>query len=196
MKVSKAKTKKMFQAIGFSAAGKWDNPTLKRRTAALHKNIDPDAELDDPELNDLLHKLVEASENGEEVEFVVSKKSKRAAPDKTDEPEEPTTKKKSGKKSGKKKSGKKTTASKKTTSKKRTSVSGKSEGKDEFDTVLGTPEAQFNKALSKKAQTHKEIVEKAGLPPKPTHYNHLMRLRKAGFVVETTKGRFKAFKIK
>jgi len=179
---------KIFEALGFKTATKWNAKRMAAKLGNL-EDLTDGVDIEDPKMASMIKKIVKADkviigESTKTEEAPVeekktskkksAKKSKKKAKKADKEVETPKKKKKekkSAKKSDKKKSAKKTD--------KKTSAKDK-KGMDSFGSRIGTNNAVINKCISKKPKNMKEIVEQAGLSG--SFYNHLNKLAEKGLI--------------
>jgi DNA-binding HxlR family transcriptional regulator len=185
MKVDKAVAVALFQAMGRKTADKWTPTVLAGKLNALKDETRSDlrSALTDPGMEETLDEVLDALEKGETVEV----EGEGEAPGKG-------RKKKAGKGSqpataargGKKPAGKAATAKAATTARKGGSPAvAEKRKRDKLGAFEGGGRFLIGRALSKKPQTMRELMEKAGV--KRTYYDYLDRLADEGKVIRNGK---------
>lgn len=161
----------LLEELNFATASGWNNKRLSVKLKALGK-MDPESlSVESGDNETLLSEVLTAIEGDEDITItgddVADAGSKKGKKDKD----------KKGKKDKEgDKGGKETKAKKEATP------------KDRFNMRLGTRAAEINKALTKKPQTMKEIVERSGVKP-PIH-SHMQKLLAQGFVKKDKEGKY------
>jgi len=98
----RSKAINLFKVLGYKVAGKWDDEKLCKKINQLPELVDPDVELDDPAMQDLLISLLGGLQDGKVIEIQVDKAAKEEASAETKVPLKEKTKTKLKSKSVKK----------------------------------------------------------------------------------------------
>lgn len=167
MQVSQESARKLLKGLGYATADEWPSNKLAKRLGAIKDNQTQIEELEDTEDKNLCDALLEAIENGEEIEI------------NSDETEAPV---KGSKAKGDKSKKASATAGKKSSDGKKDKV-----GLDRFGCRVGSVAAQINEQLGRKPKSAKEVAESSGSKLTRVH-SHLRWLCLKGHVERTDKG--------
>lgn len=178
--VSLTRARKIFQALGFKTAGNWNEVRLTKKIQNL-PDLAEGAKLDD-KMQKRVNTICNAIKAGKKVVVInledVAVDKKRASY--VEETVKRDTEKKKEKKAAKEKKTKK-----KSTTTKKAKTAGKT-GIDKFGSRIGSDTSKINASLSKKPKKMSQLMEDAGV--EGTHYTHLNKLIKAGYVKKSDKG--------
>ena len=196
--LTRAKALKIFEAIGYKQAGKWDDKRLLAKLRKLQDEVDLD-EVTKPKLKAALKKIIDADK------ILLGDDGKTNSDDKSTSSKKKTSKKKKAtkkkiaeeddepKKSKKKTSKKQKTAKKKKTSKKKKATKKKTSGagKDELGCRVGSQAGKINACLSKKGKSLEAIAKESGLSETRCR-NHLKwMVETKGLVQQDAKGNYR-----
>lgn len=179
MKVDKAVAVALFQSLGRKTADKWTPTVLQTKLNALkdEKRTDLRASLQDKGYEDQLDEILDALEKGGTIEV----EGEGEAPHKGRKKATGAAKDDKGAAAGK--GNKKATAARQAATVRKGGEEKRQ--RDRFGSFVGGGRAAIGKALSKKPQTMRELMDKAGV--KRTYYDYLDRLVDQGEVVRDGK---------
>jgi len=192
--VTKTRAIKIFEALGFKTAGKWDVAKLQRKLLKLDTLIEG-TDLDKKNLKKV-NEILSAQAKGRkvivvDVEDVAAgkqreKEVKDAAAREVKRKADQKTKAKAKEKAETKKTAKKAKAKK--TTKKAVAASDKKKkpGIDKFGGRTGTIKAKINAVLTKKPKTMQQLLKDAKVENQQS--GHLKNLIEEGYVVKIGKG--------